>query len=149
MDQFIINPVLMGESLEWYSFTNQALWMLISLACISFVFIYGSRKHQLVPGRLQSVAELMYFFIRDMIIDIAGQEGLRYFPYIFTLFILILFVEKDLLLILFSYIDIKQLSFFITLLISEIDFSIFEDLQCCKDVQSIIISNNLSSKGIL
>ena len=34
----------------------------------------------------------MYFFIRDMIIDIAGQEGLRYFPYIFTLFILILFV---------------------------------------------------------
>ena len=65
--------------------------MLISLASISFVFIYGSRKHQLVPGRLQLVAELMYFFIRDMIIDIAGQEGLRYFPYIFTLFILILF----------------------------------------------------------
>ena len=91
MDQFIIDPILTGESLEWYSFTNQALWMLISLICISFVFIYGSRKHQLVPGRLQSVAELMYFFIRDMIIDIAGQEGLRYFPYIFTLFILILF----------------------------------------------------------
>ena len=88
MDQFIIDPILTGESLEWYSFTNQALWMLISLAAISFVFIYGSRKHQLVPGRLQSVAELMYFFIRDMIIDIAGQEGLRYFPYIFTLFIL-------------------------------------------------------------
>ena len=88
MDQFIIDPILTGESLEWYSFTNQALWMLISLAAISFVFIYGSRKHQLVPGRLQSIAELMYFFIRDMIIDIAGQEGLRYFPYIFTLFIL-------------------------------------------------------------
>ena len=48
-------------------------------------------RDRLVPGRLQSVAELMYFFIRDMIIDIAGQEGLRYFPYIFTLFILILF----------------------------------------------------------
>ena len=91
MDQFIIDPILMGEKLEWYSFTNQALWMLISLASISFVFIYGSRTHQLVTGRLQSVAELMYFFIRDMIIDIAGQEGLRYFPYIFTLFILILF----------------------------------------------------------
>ena len=91
MDQFIIDPILMGESLQWYSFTNQALWMLISLAAISFVFIYGSRKHQLVPSRLQSIAELMYFFIRDMIIDIAGQEGLRYFPYIFTLFILILF----------------------------------------------------------
>ena len=87
MDQFIIDPILTGESLEWYSFTNQALWMLISLVSISFVFIYGSRKHQLVPGRLQSIAELLYFFIRDMIIDIAGQEGLRYFPYIFTLFI--------------------------------------------------------------
>ena len=87
MDQFIIDPILTGDSLEWFSFTNQALWMLISLVSISFVFIYGSRKHQLVPGRLQSIAELLYFFIRDMIIDIAGQEGLRYFPYIFTLFI--------------------------------------------------------------
>ena len=67
MDQFIIDPILTGESLEWYSFTNQALWMLISLVAISFVFIYGSRKHQLVPGRLQSIAELLYFFIRDMI----------------------------------------------------------------------------------
>ena len=92
MDQFIIDPILMGDNLEWYSFTNQALWMLISLASISFVFIYGSRKHQIVPGRLQSIAELMYFFIRDMIIDIAGQEGLRYFPYIFTLFILIFWI---------------------------------------------------------
>jgi F-type H+-transporting ATPase subunit a len=65
--------------------------MLISLIVISLVFIVGPRKHQLVPGRFQSVAELIYFFIRDMIIDIAGQEGLKYFPYIFTLFILILF----------------------------------------------------------
>ena len=65
--------------------------MLISLVAISLVFIVGPRKHQLIPGRFQSVAELVYFFIRDMIVEIAGQEGLRYFPYIFTLFIFILF----------------------------------------------------------
>ena len=91
MDQFVIEPLLMGNELKWYSFTNQTLWMLISLAVISFVFIVGPRKHQLVPGRFQSFSELIYFFIRDMIVDIAGQEGLRYFPYIFTLFIMILF----------------------------------------------------------
>jgi F-type H+-transporting ATPase subunit a len=81
----------MGDKLQWYSFTNQTLWMLISLVAISLVFIVGPRKHQLIPGRFQSVAELVYFFIRDMIVEIAGQEGLRYFPYIFTLFIFILF----------------------------------------------------------
>ena len=91
MDQLLIDPLLMGEKLQWYSFTNQTLWMLISLIAISFVFIFGPRKHQLVPGRFQSIAELIYFFIRDMIVDITGQEGLRYFPYIFTLFVLVLF----------------------------------------------------------
>ncbi len=91
MDQFVIEPLLMGNKLQWYSFTNQTLWMLISLIAISLVFIIGPRKHQLVPGRFQSVAELVYFFIRDMIVEIVGQEGLKFFPYIFTLFIFILF----------------------------------------------------------
>ena len=59
MDQFVIEPLLMGNNLEWYSFTNQTLWMLISLVAISFIFIIGPRKHQLVPGRFQSIAELL------------------------------------------------------------------------------------------
>ena len=92
MEQFIIEPILSGtEGLQWYSFTNQALWMLISLVAIGTLFIFGIRKNEVVPGRLQSIAEVLYSFVRKMVLDIAGPEGLTYFPYIFTLFILILF----------------------------------------------------------
>ena len=92
MDQFIIEPILSStESLQWYSFTNQALWMLISLVAIGIFFIFGIRKNEVVPGRLQSIAEILYTFVRKMVVDIAGPEGLKYFPYIFTLFVFILF----------------------------------------------------------
>jgi F-type H+-transporting ATPase subunit a len=92
MDQFIIEPILSGsEGLQWYSFTNQALWMLISLVAIGILFIFGIRKNEVVPGRLQSIAEILYTFVRKMVVDIAGPEGLKYFPYIFTLFVFILF----------------------------------------------------------
>ena len=92
MDQFIIEPILSSnEGLSWYSFTNQTLWMLISLLAVAWLFIYGIRKNEVVPGRLQSVAEVLYTFVRKMVVDIAGPEGLKYFPYIFTLFIFILF----------------------------------------------------------
>ena len=92
MDQFIIEPILSSsDGLQWYSFTNQALWMLVSLVAISLLFIFGIRKNEVVPGRLQSVAEVLYTFVRKMVQDIAGSEGLKFFPYIFTLFIFILF----------------------------------------------------------
>ena len=92
MDQFIIEPILSGaEVLEWYTFTNQALWMLISLVAISLLFVFGIRKNEVIPGRLQSIAEILYTFVKKMVVDIAGPEGLKYFPYIFTLFIFILF----------------------------------------------------------
>ncbi len=92
MDQFIIEPIVQNSlGLQWYSFTNQALWMVISFLAIACVFVFGIRKSQVVPGRLQSVAEIIYMFVKKMVIDIAGQEGLKYFPYIFTLFLFILF----------------------------------------------------------
>jgi F-type H+-transporting ATPase subunit a len=92
MDQFIIQPILSSsESLEWYTFTNQALWMLISLVAIGVLFVFGIRKNEVIPGRLQSVAEILYTFVKKMVVDIAGSEGLKYFPYIFTLFTFILF----------------------------------------------------------
>ena len=92
MDQFIIEPILSSsDGLQWYSFTNQALWMLVSLVAISLLFIFGIRKNEVVPGRLQSIAEVLYTFVRKMVLDIAGSEGLKFFPYIFTLFIFILF----------------------------------------------------------
>ena len=92
MDQFVIEPILSSsEGLLWYSFTNQALWMLISLGAIGLLFVFGIRKNEVVPGRLQSIAELLYTFVRKMVMDIAGPDGLKYFPYVFSLFIFILF----------------------------------------------------------
>ena len=49
------------------------------------------RKRTLVPGKLQSVAELVYEFIAGMVQDNVGKAGLKYFPFIFTLFMFILF----------------------------------------------------------
>ena len=91
MDQFIITPLFSEGELNWYTFTNQSLWMLIALVGIILLFVFGIRKGEIVPGRVQSIAEVIYVFVHKMVLDITGQEGLKYFPYIFTLFLLILF----------------------------------------------------------
>ncbi len=70
------------------SFTNSSLWMVISVAVISIRLLSGSRK--LVPGRLQSVGELGYEFIANMVRDTMGNEGRKFFPFIFTLFMFVL-----------------------------------------------------------
>lgn len=70
------------------SFTNSSLWMVISVAVISIILLSGSRK--LVPGRLQSIGELGYEFIANMVRDTMGNEGRKFFPFIFTLFMFVL-----------------------------------------------------------
>jgi F-type H+-transporting ATPase subunit a len=65
------------------------MWIVVSLAAVFMVIAGSSRK--LVPGKLQSVAELMVDFIRSMILDTMGKEGMRFFPLIATLFLFILF----------------------------------------------------------
>ncbi|MBX9945791.1 MAG: F0F1 ATP synthase subunit A [Reyranella sp.] len=73
------------------SFTNSSLWMVITVVLATGVFVMGMRQRALVPGRLQSVAELGYEFIAGMVRDNVGDQGKKYFPFIFTLFIFILF----------------------------------------------------------
>lgn len=72
------------------SFTNSALFMLIAVGLISSFLIFAARSGSLVPGRLQSVAELSYEFVAGMVRDNSGREGMQYFPFIFTLFIFVL-----------------------------------------------------------
>jgi F-type H+-transporting ATPase subunit a len=72
------------------SYTNSALWMSIAVAIVLFFFIYGMRQRALVPGRLQSVAEVGYEFIAKMVGDNVGDEGKKYFPFILTLFLFVL-----------------------------------------------------------
>jgi F-type H+-transporting ATPase subunit a len=73
------------------SFTNSALWMAIAVALVYALVMLGSRHASMVPGRLQSLAELSYEFIGNMVGSTVGKEGRRYFPFIFTLFMFILF----------------------------------------------------------
>ncbi len=65
------------------------MWVVVSLAAVLMVIAGSARK--LVPGKLQSVAELMVEFIRSMILDTMGKGGMRFFPLIATLFLFILF----------------------------------------------------------
>jgi F-type H+-transporting ATPase subunit a len=88
MDQFIIKP-LFGGDVTWYTPTNAALWMGLAIVAVILLLVVGSSKRGIVPSRSQSVAELAYGFVYKMVEDICGKEGLKYFPYIMTLFMFI------------------------------------------------------------
>jgi F-type H+-transporting ATPase subunit a len=90
--QFEIKPLIpirLGEI--DVSFTNSALFMVIAVVIATGFLMLGTRRSALVPGRLQSVAELSYEFIANMVRDNVGQEGRKYFPFIFTLFMFVFF----------------------------------------------------------
>lgn len=72
------------------SFTNSSLWMMITFGVAVFFFVAATRSRALIPGRLQSIAELAYEFVANIVRDSIGQGGMKFFPYVFTLFIFIL-----------------------------------------------------------
>jgi F-type H+-transporting ATPase subunit a len=71
------------------AFTNSSAYMFASVAIISLLMIGGSAGRQLVPGRIQSMAELSYEFVASTIRSTAGSEGMKFFPLIFSLFMFI------------------------------------------------------------
>jgi F-type H+-transporting ATPase subunit a len=93
LDQFIVKPLFGEGPIQWYTPTNVTLWMAIAVLCIFALFVLGTRSRALIPGRTQSVAEMMYGFIYKMVEDVAGHEGAKFFPYIMTLFLFILFAN--------------------------------------------------------
>ena len=72
------------------SFTNASLFMLIILGLISLLMIAGTSRRSMVPGRLQSAAEMSYEFVANTVRGTAGQEGMRFFPFVFSLFMFVL-----------------------------------------------------------
>jgi F-type H+-transporting ATPase subunit a len=75
------------------AFTNSALVMFIIVGAVSALLIGATMRQAVVPGRLQSIAELSYEFIADTLRSSAGNEGMKFFPFVFTLFMFVLFAN--------------------------------------------------------
>jgi F-type H+-transporting ATPase subunit a len=73
-----------------FAFTNSALYMGIVVLAITALLLGASAPRALVPGRLQSIAELSYEFVADTINSTAGKEGMKFFPFVFTIFMFVL-----------------------------------------------------------
>ena len=95
--QFEITPLIeirLPEILGGYdiSFTNSALWMLLSIVAVSVFLLVGSRRRDSdVPGRWQGSVESCYEFIAGLVNDNIGDDGRKFLPIVFTLFLFILF----------------------------------------------------------
>jgi F-type H+-transporting ATPase subunit a len=72
------------------SFTNSALFMIVAVGLISSFLILSMRGRSLVPTRTQSIAELMYEFVANTVRENVGQEGMKFFPLVFSLFVFVL-----------------------------------------------------------
>ncbi|AOO80940.1 MULTISPECIES: F0F1 ATP synthase subunit A [Bosea] len=89
--QFEIHPIVglrpFGLDL---SFTNSSLLMVLIVGVVSLVMIYGSSQRATVPGRLQSLAEIAYEFVASTVTGVMGKDGMRFFPFVFSLFMFVL-----------------------------------------------------------
>lgn len=90
--QFVVEPIfplppLAGQD---FSFTNASAYMLLTVAIGAGFMIFASRRRQVVPGRIQLVAEMLYEAIERLVVSAIGREGMRFFPLVFSLFSFIL-----------------------------------------------------------
>jgi len=73
------------------SLTNSGVFMIAAVALVTFFMLAGTRARALVPGRWQSMVEISYEFVANMVKSSSGTEGMRFFPLVFSLFMFILF----------------------------------------------------------
>jgi F-type H+-transporting ATPase subunit a len=72
------------------NFTNSALFMFFVVGLASVFLIGGTARRAVVPGRIQSIAEISYEFVANTVRSSAGTEGMKFFPFVFTLFVFVL-----------------------------------------------------------
>ena len=95
IEQFQIHnlfPIVKIGHIE-IAFTNSAAFMLAAVVAITAFLVIGTAKRGLVPSRLQSAAEIAYEFVATTVRSTAGNEGMRFFPFVFSLFMFILTVN--------------------------------------------------------
>ena len=92
MEQFEIHPLIPIHVGKYdLSYTNSALFMTFAVALTALLFWGATKKRTMVPSRWQSVAEITYEFVADMVKSNAGKEAMGYFPFVFALFLFVLF----------------------------------------------------------
>jgi F-type H+-transporting ATPase subunit a len=88
--QFDIHRIVPINFGGWdLSFTNSSAFMVLAVLLTAGFFMVAMRARSLVPTRLQSVAEISYEFVANMLRDSVGKEGMKFFPFVFALFIFI------------------------------------------------------------
>jgi len=92
LEQFEIKalvPIQIGDLNA--SFTNSSLFMVLAVICATALMVFAVRPRNTIPGRWQLIAELCYQFIANMVSDNIGKEGKTYFPFVFSIFVFVLF----------------------------------------------------------
>ncbi|HEX2335030.1 MAG TPA: F0F1 ATP synthase subunit A [Hyphomicrobiaceae bacterium] len=88
--QFDIHTIIPIKLFGWdVSFTNSSLYMVLAVLLIAGFYLVSMRARSLVPTRIQSVAEISHEFVAGMLRDSAGHSGMKYFPFVFSLFMFI------------------------------------------------------------
>lgn len=91
VEQFEIEPIIQLELFGFdASFTNSALFMVIGVGLICGFLTLAMSRRSLVPNRMQSLAEISYEFVANMVRDNVGTAGMKYMPFVFSLFVFIL-----------------------------------------------------------
>jgi F-type H+-transporting ATPase subunit a len=95
IQQFEIKKLLTITNIggQEIAFTNSSLYMMIAVGIIGTLLVGMTASRSVVPGRLQSIAELSYEFVATTIRSTAGSEGMKFFPLVFSLFMFILVVN--------------------------------------------------------
>jgi F-type H+-transporting ATPase subunit a len=91
LQQFEVHPLFGDGPIHWYTITNATVWLLLAALAVIAIFVVGSAGRKTIPSRLQSVGELGYDFVHNMVVDVAGEDAAKYFPLIMTLFLTVAF----------------------------------------------------------
>lgn len=91
IEQFSISPLVSIQIAGHdFSFTNSSLYMLLAVAITCILMVIGANGGVGVPGRLQSLAEMLYEFVAGMVRSAAGDHGMAFFPLVFCIFMFII-----------------------------------------------------------
>lgn len=93
LTQFVVSPIIELPRVFGYdiSFTNASLFMVLAVLVSGLFFGFAMRRPHLIPGRIQGLAEVMYEFVQGIVHENIGHHYKKYVPYIFALFLFILF----------------------------------------------------------